>query len=127
VEIESMAAEWATPNLSPADCDLLQELVDTMATATVERNTRLYVRANHDFHFGIYRTSGSETLLTVIEGLWLQVSPYFHLLHNYVVANEEHKLILKAIREGDAKGCGLHLREDIETATAALLKLLAST
>jgi len=126
VEIESLAAEWAAPNLSPIDCDKLQVLVDVMSVATAERNTRAYVRANHDFHFGIYRASGSEALLTVIEGLWLQVSPYFHLLHNYIVANEEHKLILKAIRDGDAKACGAHLREDIETATTALLKLLGS-
>ena len=127
MEIESTAAEWATPNVSVADCAKLQELVDVMAHAAETGDTHAYVRANHDFHFAVYRASGSETLLTTIEGLWLQVSPYFHLLHgsgNYVAANEEHKLILKAIRKGDAKACAQHLRKDIESATKVLLGLL---
>jgi DNA-binding GntR family transcriptional regulator len=127
MEIESIAAEWATPNVSAADRALLQKTVDLMAVAAETGDTHAYVRSNHDFHFGVYRASGSETLLTTIEGLWLQVSPYFHLLHssgNYVAANEEHKLILKAIRTGDAKACALHIRKDIESATAVLLGLL---
>jgi DNA-binding GntR family transcriptional regulator len=127
MEFESLAAEWATPKMSAADCAKLQELVDKMALAAETGDTHAYVRSNHDFHFGVYRASGSETLLTTIEGLWLQVSPYFHLLHgsgNYVAANEEHKLILKAIRKGDAKACALHIRKDIESATKVLLGLL---
>jgi DNA-binding GntR family transcriptional regulator len=101
-----------------------------MTKAVEDGDTRAYVRGNHDFHFTIYAASGSDTLLSVIEGLWLQVSPYFHLLHgvrgagNYDNANHEHKLILKAIRAGDAEACAAHLRGDIESATAGLLKLL---
>jgi DNA-binding GntR family transcriptional regulator len=127
MEIESIAGEWATPNVTEADCALLQQTVDLMAVAADSGDTHGYVRSNHDFHFGVYRASGSETLLTTIEGLWLQVSPYFHLLHssgNYVAANEEHKLILKAIREGDAKAAALHIRKDIQSATKVLLALL---
>jgi len=130
VEIESLAASWATPRVTEADIARLETLVDTMTTAVDAGDTRAYVRANHDFHFTIYAASGSETLLGVIEGLWLQVSPYFHLLHgvrgagNYDNANHEHKLILAAIRAGDAEGCAAHLRGDIESATAGLLKLL---
>ncbi|HVO02365.1 MAG TPA: GntR family transcriptional regulator [Candidatus Cybelea sp.] len=130
VEIESLAASWATPRMSEADTARLQDLVETMTKAVEAGDTRTYVRANHDFHFTIYAASGSETLLSVIEALWLQVSPYFHLLHgvrgagNYDNANHEHKLILQAIRAGDAEGCAAHLRGDIESATAGLLKLL---
>jgi DNA-binding GntR family transcriptional regulator len=42
----------------------------------------------------------------------------------YVRSNHEHKPILKAIRAGDAKACAMHLRGDIESATAGLLKRL---
>lgn len=127
VEIESIAAEWATPRVSASDCGKLQNLVDVMASSAENGDTRTYVRANHDFHFTVYAASASEALLTTIEGLWLQVSPYFHLLHgsgNYVAANEEHKLILQAIRDGDAKACAAHVRADIDSATKVLLKLL---
>jgi DNA-binding GntR family transcriptional regulator len=130
VEIESLAASWATPRMTEADTTKLEGLVETMTKAVEAGDTRTYVRANHDFHFTIYAASGSATLLSVIEALWLQVSPYFHLLHgvrgtgNYDNANHEHKLILQAIRAGDAAGCAAHLRGDIESATAGLLKLL---
>ena len=127
VEIESIAAEWATPNVSDSDQGKLQGLVEMMAKAAADGDTRAYVRGNHDFHFTVYAAAGSESLLSTIEGLWLQVSPYFHLLHssgNYVAANEEHRMILQAIRDGDAKACALHLRQDIASATDVLLKLL---
>jgi DNA-binding GntR family transcriptional regulator len=131
VEIESLAASWAAAQVTISDRAKLQSLVETMTEAVEAGDTRAYVRGNHDFHFTIYAASGSETLLDVIEGLWLQVSPYFHLLHgvrgagNYDTANLEHKLILQAINDGDADACAAHLREDIESATAGLLKLLA--
>lgn len=127
MEIESIAAKWATPNVSDADCTKLQGLVDVMARAAEAGDTRAYVRGNHDFHFTVYGAAGSEALLSTIEGLWLQVSPYFHLLHssgNYVAANEEHKMILQAIRAGDSKACAFHVREDINSATKVLLDLL---
>jgi DNA-binding GntR family transcriptional regulator len=130
VEIESLAANWATPRITKDDIAKLGSLVETMTKAVEAGDTRTYVRGNHDFHFTIYAASGSDTLLNVIEGLWLQVSPYFHLLHgvrgagNYDNANHEHKLILKAIKAGDAEACAAHLRGDIEAATAGLLKLL---
>ena len=127
MEIESIAAEWATPNAAEADLAKLQTLVDAMAKAADAGDTRAYVRGNHDFHFTVYGAAGSEALLSTIEGLWLQVSPYFHLLHssgNYLAANEEHKMILRAIRAGDAKACAFHVREDIKSATKVLLALL---
>ena len=127
VEMEGLAAEWATPHVTAADQAKLQNLVTVMAQAAEAGDTRTYVRANHDFHFTVYTASGSETLLGTIEGIWLQVSPYFHLLHssgNYLAANEEHKLILKALQDGDAKACARHVREDITSATRVLLSLL---
>ncbi|WP_374653605.1 GntR family transcriptional regulator [Dongia sp.] len=128
VEIESLAAQWATPHVTAADLAKLELLVETMARAANDGDTPAYVRGNHEFHFTVYGAAGSETLLSTIEGLWLQVSPYFHLLHgsgNYLAANEEHRLILQAIRGGNADGCAAHVRADILSATDVLLKLLS--
>jgi len=128
MELEGIAAEWATKNITAADCARLADLVAAMGKAAVNGDTHAYVHANHDFHFRIYGAAGSEALLGVIEGLWLQVSPYFHLLHrsgNYVDANEQHRLALRALRRGDARSCGKHIRQDIRAATKVLLRLLA--
>jgi DNA-binding GntR family transcriptional regulator len=127
LEIETLATVWAAGNLRPRDIERLEKLVQTMAQAVSDGNPRQYVRANHEFHFVIYRASGSETLLSIIEELWLQVSPYFHLLHgsgNYASANREHERLLIALKEHDAAAAGACIRADIEGAAQVLLGLL---
>ncbi|ESW80484.1 FCD domain-containing protein [Mesorhizobium sp. C280B] len=57
-----------------------------------------YLRANYAFHFSIYRAAGSENMLNIIENLWLQISPYFNMLHdsgNYSTANQHHQHCLQ--------------------------------
>jgi DNA-binding GntR family transcriptional regulator len=86
------------------------------------------VRANHDFHFVIYRAADSETLLGIVEGLWLQVSPYFHLLYwsqNYESSNKQHRLILNSLKSHDASGAAAALNDDISAAAALLTDLLS--
>lgn len=127
LEIETMAAGWAAGRLQPRDLRQLESLVGTMGKAVADANPHQYVRANHEFHFVIYRASGSSTLLSIIEGLWLQVSPYFHLLHgsgNYAMANQEHERALAAFKRNDSAGAAVAIRADIEGAAQVLLDLL---
>jgi DNA-binding GntR family transcriptional regulator len=127
IEIETLATRWATGNLGAADTTQLEALVATMAQAVAAGNPHQFVRANHEFHFTVYRASGSETLLAIIEGLWLQVGPYFHLLHgsgNYALANHEHERLLVAVRRNDPDAAGRAIRADIEEAAKVLLGLL---
>jgi DNA-binding GntR family transcriptional regulator len=66
-------------------------------------------------------------LLAIIENLWLQISPYFHLLHasgNYFKANEQHELMLAAFRARDGTKVSLAVRSDIEAAYRVLASLL---
>ena len=71
--------------------------------------------------------AGSDALFAIIENLWLQISPYFHLLHasgNYFKANEQHELMLDAIRTRDGAAVSLGVRNDIEAAYQVLMSLL---
>src|SRR4051794_7278872 len=99
LEVEGLAGEWAAGQAKPADLDYLEgELRDLAATAAAG-DVKGYLRANRQFHFAIYRAAGSDVLLAIIESLWLQISPYFHLLHasgNYAVSNREHAEMLQA-------------------------------
>jgi DNA-binding GntR family transcriptional regulator len=127
IEIETLATVWAAGNLSATDIAQLEGLVAAMAQAVADGDPHQFVRANHEFHFTVYRASGSETLLSIIEGLWLQVSPYFHLLHgsgNYALANHEHEQLLVAVRRNDPQAAGRAIRADIEEAAKVLLGLL---
>ena len=92
-------------------------------------DNKQYLRWNRAFHFGIYRAARSEALLAIIETLWLQISPYFHLLHasgNYLKANEQHELMLAALRARDGVAVSLALRDDIDAAYSVLASLLGA-
>ena len=57
---------------------------------------------NYDFHFTLYRLSGSEVLLPMVEALWLQYGAYLNLvIHReearQVVEHEHHHQILDAL------------------------------
>ena len=127
LEVETLATAWAVENLTPDHVDKLTGLVATMSQSIKDGDSSKYVRANHEFHFVIYSASGSETLILIIEGLWLQVSPYFHLLHgsgNYATANHEHQKLLVALKKSDAVLARDAIRADIEGAAKTLLELL---
>jgi DNA-binding GntR family transcriptional regulator len=127
LEVESLAATWATPNICDSDIGRLEECVTAMDEAARSGDNKQYLRWNRAFHFGIYQAARSEALLAIIENLWLQISPYFHLLHasgNYFKANEQHELMLGAVRARDGTKVSLAVRSDIEAAYRVLASLL---
>ena len=99
-----------------------------MGEAVRSGDNKQYLQWNRAFHFEIYQAARSEALLAIIETLWLQIGPYFHLLHasgNYLKANEQHELMLAALRARDGTAVSLALREDIEAAYRVLASQLS--
>jgi DNA-binding GntR family transcriptional regulator len=127
LEVETMATVWAAEAINGQDISRLEGLVAMMAKAIEDGDSRQYLRGNYDFHFTIYRASGSETMLAIIEGLWLQVSPYFHSLRasgNYVASNRKHAAITAALKKRDAGAASAAMRDDLQGAAQVLLSLL---
>ncbi len=127
IEIESIAAEWAAPNIGDDGVEALNGQLSRMESATAAGDVKGYLRANRAFHFIIYGAAGSEALLSFIESLWLQISPYFNLLQvsgNYAVSNEQHEAMLNAIRAGDKSALKAAVRADIDGAYDVLTGLL---
>jgi DNA-binding GntR family transcriptional regulator len=127
IEIEGAATQWAAQSISKNELKRLSELIEEMALAETERNRKKYVPANHEFHFIIYNSAGSEILLSVIESLWLQIGPYFGLLNasqDWRTSNTEHRAIKKALSEKKGPAARRALVADIEGAAAALKRIL---
>ena len=127
VEIETLAAIWAARNITDAEIADIEELHRKLSLANATGDVRLFLRANHAFHFAIYRAARSETLLTIIENLWLQISPYFNMLHdsgNYSTANQHHQEMFAALRNRDAEAVRQAIRADIDAAFDVLVDLL---
>ena len=127
-EVEGLAAAWAAASLSEAALAHLDGLIAEMDGAKADRDRARYVPANRDFHFTIYRAAGSETLLAIIESLWLQIGPYFNILNttdNWGSANLEHKAMREALARRDGPAVREALLADIDGAAAALALVLA--
>ncbi|MEK0083915.1 GntR family transcriptional regulator [Benzoatithermus flavus] len=127
VEVEGLAAEWAAARCTPALLARLDALIAEMESSTAEADRRSFVPANREFHFAIYRAAGSETLMSLIEPLWLRIGPYLGLLRgsgNWRTANRQHRLIRDALARGDGSAARAALRADIEEAALILARLL---
>jgi DNA-binding GntR family transcriptional regulator len=127
LEVESLAAVWACRNIKPAELDVLREECQKLESANAAEDVHSYLRANRAFHFSLYKAAGSETLLSVIEMLWLQISPYFSLLHesgNYSSANMQHSMMVSALEKKDEQGIEIAIRADIDAAYHLLMKLV---
>jgi DNA-binding GntR family transcriptional regulator len=126
-EIEPLAAEWAIGNATPSVIAELNRLLEEMDRAIAADQVKAFLRANRAFHFAVYRAAGSPALDAIIETLWLQISPYFHMLYdsgNYPVANREHEAMVKALVVGDRDGLRAGVRRDIDLAYEVLIALL---
>jgi len=127
-EVEGLAIAWAAERIGHADLRRLDAVVEEMQRAADARDGRRYVPANRDFHFTIYRAGQSPTLLSIIESLWLQIGPYFHVLRaseNWHAANSCHQAMLRALRRRDITAAVDALQRDIDQAARALDLLLA--
>lgn len=125
-EIEAIAAGWAAERRDDGDLPQLARHLEAMQDANAAGDVKSYLRANYGFHFAIYRAAKSENLLRIIEDLWLQISPYFNMLHesgNYSTANAHHETMFLALRDRDAAAMRVAVRADIDGAYEVLLKL----
>ncbi|ADV14402.1 GntR family transcriptional regulator [Mesorhizobium sp. M7A.F.Ca.CA.001.09.2.1] len=124
-EIEAIAAGWASQNRSDADLAIFARDLDSLERANGADDVKAYLRANYTFHFAIYRAAGSETLLKIIKDLWLQISPYFNMLHgSYSTANTYHQQMFAALRDRDEQAVQAAVRGDIDAAFDMLVDLL---
>lgn len=110
VAVEGLAAELGAPRLTPADIAALQQIV--IDQQAIGRNDSIYdlISKNQQFHFMIYRASGSDVLFQLIETLWLRFGPYMRLLSTHVAPlmragtmepSGRHQAIIAALQHRD--------------------------
>lgn len=101
--IEPVAAAWAAEQHGTIDLTDLKRKFRALIDNESDGYTKLYIQANYDFHFEVYQLARSPVLLSLIETLWLQISPYFHMLSaskNFKISQLHHEQIFSGIEEG---------------------------
>lgn len=127
-ELEGLAGELATPNIRASHVTRLQAMIDAMDRTIQEEAGAEYQALNNKFHFAIYERAGAPVLFQLIQNMWTQVGPFFNELTEdagfVAVANEQHRHIIAALREGDAAAVRRHLATDITVAGDHLIPRL---
>jgi len=124
-ELEGLAAELASQNMTAKQIVTLNSTLDQIDLAISEHDIASYVEHNQLFHFTIYEAANSPRLLMMIKDIWGQVGPYFlELFSNSAyegVANAEHRLIVEGLKRKDAAAVRAHVVADISGAAEILL------
>jgi DNA-binding GntR family transcriptional regulator len=133
VLVEGLATELAARALTPPAIANLETLVAEHEATGATGNVYDMLDKNRAFHFAIYRASGSEVLVQLIDTLWLRYGPYMRMLSTYIAPllgtglhepfTQHHHAIIAAIRNGDPAAARAEMVADI-TGTQNLLRTL---
>jgi DNA-binding GntR family transcriptional regulator len=100
IAVEALATELGAPRLTSADLDVLKGIVSEQREIGRQKNIYALITKNQQFHFTIYRASGSDVLIQLIETLWLRFGPYMRMLSTHVAPQ---------IRNGESEPSGRHM------------------
>jgi DNA-binding GntR family transcriptional regulator len=102
--IEPLLLRYSLPQLSPAEVDHLDELVEEMRkTRDIER----FLALDREFHLGSYRGAETVFLGPTVERLWNATQHYRRAFTRLLdaqssrILHDEHHMLVAAIREGD--------------------------
>lgn len=120
--LEGMAAAKAAQVITDAELKSLKRTHAAALKALSQDDTGEYLRQNTQFHRTLYAGAHSSVLLPLIESLWLQYAPIMALSMRTVpvtrqerrrVGDENHQLIIEALRDHDARAVRKAVEADI--------------
>lgn len=125
IAVEGLAAELGARFITPEDLSRLVEIENQHTAAAKAGNVYQMLLSNRDFHFAVYRASGSDVLVQLIDTLWLRFGPYMRMLSTHVKPSVErgphepyikqHLAVLAAIEKRDEVGTRRELERDVST------------
>ena len=114
--LEPEAARLALPSIDRARLKVLTDIDGRLGLALASGSAQDYMQANFEFHFMIYGARAQDTLLQLIETLWLQFGPFMRVVYGRVGTTslvDRHEQALEAIATSDADGLRRAIHDDI--------------
>ncbi|MEM1360671.1 MAG: GntR family transcriptional regulator [Pseudomonadota bacterium] len=114
--LETMVLDQAMDRIDAAG---IAELRDVLQPSSDRTDSRPDLVRNYRFHFQLYRHSGSEVLMPIVEALWVQYGSYLNLIIHKQAAREieqdlHHLEIIAALEAGERDAAKSALKADIE-------------
>jgi DNA-binding GntR family transcriptional regulator len=127
INLETMAVEQACRSIDNETLDYLQVLHQAYLEAFRVFSVEEVLRLNREFHFTIYSATNMRRLLNIINGLWDQISPYYHILlrkkeHLYTEKHADtHGQLLEGLKQRDVESSVQALRADLQNAAELII------
>jgi DNA-binding GntR family transcriptional regulator len=114
--LESHAARRALPYVSDVLIDEMRQVDERMDGYVASSDMDALTTSNQDFHRMLYTANPNQTVMPVIESVWLQLGPFQRqvireLRQFYLI--DRHKEILSMLRRRDAEGLADAIEADI--------------
>lgn len=126
---EGAATELACQNITKPELKAIKKECLSLTLAAQNQDIDEYLLRNYEFKFLIYRASHSESLIFLIETLWLQIGPFlrqfgshFHGDLGKILEIDFHEEVVEALERRDGEAAASAIRKDIAEGTHFLLE-----
>ncbi len=126
--LERLAAELSAARIGAGEIEELKRLHGLFIESEKKQRFKEALGANQEFHFTIYRASGNDVLVRVIENLWLLAGP---LVNNQCPLEEElsprvhpHVLIIDALMRSSPAEAGELVVRDLREGSYVIIEKL---
>lgn len=104
--LEPELAARALANIGPAEIRHIAALDKAVDRAMAGGDVHGYMESNFRFHFAIYEKANAETLLALVESVWLQFGPFMRVAYSRWGTSsleDQHQAAITALERGDRK------------------------
>lgn len=104
--LEPELAARALPHIGPAEIRHIAALDKAVDRAMAVGDVHGYMESNFRFHFAIYEHARAETLLALVDSIWLQFGPFMRLAYSRwgtSALKDQHQAAIAAIERRDRK------------------------
>jgi DNA-binding GntR family transcriptional regulator len=131
VELEALALEWASGNVTPPDIEELQGLIGKMEQAAAAVDLDRFYQCDLEFHRKLWQLAGNSYLVDVLERVVVPLFAFFVMKTrrekaSYIESAAMHGRIVEALAVKSASELRELMRESLQGWKDDMLKLLFS-
>jgi len=114
--LEPELAARAMDNIGPAEVRHIAALDKAVDRAMAGGDVQGYMETNYRFHFAIYELARAETLLALVESIWLQFGPFMRMAYSRIdtsTLEDHHQAAVAALQSRDRKALRAAISADV--------------
>jgi DNA-binding GntR family transcriptional regulator len=114
--LEPELAARAMESIGPAELKRIVTYDEAVDHAMAEGDVASYMQNNFRFHFAIYEHASSDTLLALVESIWLQFGPFMRMCYGRFdtsTLEDQHQAAIAALKRRDRKALRAAIAADI--------------